>query len=228
MSATTQQPRAAQSRWCTSRSKRYLDLIVASSALLLLSPILLLIAIAIRETSGSPVIFRQWRNGRYGRQFQLLKFRTMQAKTPEGPRVTRSGDSRVTPIGKWLRKSKLDELPQLFNVLRGEMTLVGPRPDLDEFWEQTSPSVRRALALCPGLTGAASLVFRNEEVLLAQVPGEQLSRFYIDKVLPVKAELDLEYAARATFLTDCTILLRTVAAAAGITAAAVPVQHLSS
>jgi lipopolysaccharide/colanic/teichoic acid biosynthesis glycosyltransferase len=203
-----------------------MDIILASSALLILSPILLLIGIAIRMTSGNPVIFRQWRSGRYGRQFQLLKFRTMHAGNPEAPRVTRSGDSRVTPIGKCLRKSKLDELPQLFNVLRGEMTLVGPRPDLDEFWEQTSPSVRQALALCPGLTGSASLVFRNEEVLLAQLAPEQLSSFYIDKVLPAKAELDLEYAAQATFLTDCTILLRTVAAAAGIRATDAPAQHL--
>ena len=92
----------------------------------------------------------------------------------------------MTSIGKWLRRSKLDELPQLLNVLRGEMSLVGPRPDLEEFWNETSLSARQALEVCPGLTGAASLVFRNEEDLLTQVASEQLSSFYIDKLLPVK------------------------------------------
>lgn len=203
-----------------------MDIIIASFALLLLSPVFILVAMAVRMTSGNPVIFRQWRSGRYGRQFQLLKFRTMDAREPEGPRVTRSGDSRVTSIGKLLRKSKLDELPQLLNVLGGEMSLVGPRPDLDEFWKETSQSTRQALALCPGLTGAASLVFRSEEEFLAQIAPEQLCTFYIDRLLPMKAELDLQYAAHATFLTDCTILLRTAAAAAGIAPSDTLAHHL--
>ena len=203
-----------------------MDIALASFALLLLSPVFVLIAIAIRMTSGTPIIFRQWRSGRYGRQFQLLKFRTMHPDNPIGPRVTRSGDSRVTPIGKWLRRSKLDELPQLLNVLSGEMTLVGPRPDVDEFWKEACPNARQALALCPGLTGAASIVFRHEEDLLAQVAPEQLTSFYVDKLLPIKAELDLEYAAHATFMTDCKMLLRTIAAAAGMIRSETPAQHL--
>lgn len=193
-----------------------MDIIVSFLGLLLLSPLLFLIPIAIRLTSGKAVIFRQWRTGRYGRQFQVLKFRTMEMRKAQGPHLTQSGDSRVTAIGKLLRKSKLDELPQLLNVLSGEMSLVGPRPDLEQFWNRTCRATRQALTLSPGLTGAASLVFRNEEDLLAQVEPEHLSNFYVEKLLPLKAQLDLDYAGNATFLTDCMILLRTIAAAAGV------------
>jgi lipopolysaccharide/colanic/teichoic acid biosynthesis glycosyltransferase len=193
-----------------------MDIVFSSLMLLLLSPLLLLIALAIRTSSGKPVIFRQWRSGRYGRQFQLLKFRTMAVQNTEGPRLTRSGDSRVTPVGRWLRKSKLDELPQFMNVLHGDMSLVGPRPDLEEFWQQTSAHTRQALALVPGITGAACLVFRNEESLLAQIAPEHLFVFYVETLLPLKSQLDLDYAGRATFFTDCSVLLRTITAAARI------------
>ena len=127
-----------------------------------------------------------------------------------GPGLTRDGDARVTRIGRWLRKRKLDELPQLFNVLKGEMSLVGPRPDLEEFWSKASLQDRQILELTPGVTGAASLAFCDEERLLAQVSVEQLTSFYLHEVLPQKARLDSEYAARATFRSDCGILLRTV------------------
>jgi lipopolysaccharide/colanic/teichoic acid biosynthesis glycosyltransferase len=127
-----------------------------------------------------------------------------------GPGLTRDGDARITRIGRWLRKWKLDELPQLFNVLKGEMSLVGPRPDLEEFWSRASLEDRRILELTPGVTGAASLAFSDEERLLAQVPAEQLTSYYLQDLLPRKARLDREYAARATFRSDCGILLRTV------------------
>ena len=140
----------------------------------------------------------------------MLKFRTMKITTYSGPGLTRDGDSRVTGIGRWLRKRKLDELPQLINVLKGEMTLVGPRPDLEQFWSQARTEDRRVLELTPGLTGAASLAFSDEEQLLAQVPAECLASFYLQQVLPQKARLDSEYAARATFRSDCGILLQTV------------------
>jgi lipopolysaccharide/colanic/teichoic acid biosynthesis glycosyltransferase len=212
--ASAQRVRTIPSRWCSSRGKRWMDIIFSSLMLLLLSPLLFLIALAIRISSGKPVIFRQRRSGRGGRQFQLLKFRTMTVENTEGPRLTRSGDSRVTPIGRWLRKSKLDELPQLMNVLRGDMSLVGPRPDLEEFWQRTTEPTRQALALLPGITGAACLVFRNEESLLAQIAPGQLFAFYVETLLPLKSQLDLDYAARATFFTDCGVLLRTITAAA--------------
>lgn len=186
-----------------------MDLVTSSLGLPLLLPVICVIALAIASHSGKPVFFRQKRLGRNGREFHLLKFRTM-VTAKNGPGLTRDGDARVTRIGRWLRKWKLDELPQLFNVLKGEMSLVGPRPDLEEFWSQASLEDRRILKLTPGVTGAASLAFCDEERLLAQVPAEQLSSFYLQEVLPQKARLDSEYAARATFRSDCHILLRTV------------------
>jgi len=190
-----------------------MDLTLATAMLLMLSPLLLAAALAVRLASGKPVIFRQSRVGRNGREFQLLKFRTMAVQhSGTGPGITSPGDPRITGIGKWLRRSKLDELPQLVNVLRGEMSLVGPRPDLKEFWRQTSADASQALQLAPGLTGPASIAFRNEEDLLAHVSPEQVIKFYVERLLPAKAKLDLEYASQASFFTDCGILLRTLTA----------------
>ena len=186
-----------------------MDIVASALGLILLLPVICVIALAIAIHSGKPVFFQQKRLGRNGRDFHLLKFRTM-VTAKNGPGLTRDGDARVTRIGRWLRKRKLDELPQLFNVLKGEMSLVGPRPDLEEFWSQASLDDRRILELKPGVTGAASLAFCDEERLLAQVPAEQLASFYIQEVLPQKARLDGEYAARATFRSDCGILLQTV------------------
>ena len=186
-----------------------MDIVASALGLILLLPVICVIALAIAIHSGKPVFFQQKRLGLNGRDFHLLKFRTM-VTAKNGPGLTRDGDARVTRIGRWLRKRKLDELPQLFNVLKGEMSLVGPRPDLEEFWSQASLDDRRILELKPGVTGAASLAFCDEERLLAQVPAEQLASFYIQEVLPQKARLDSEYAARATFRSDCGILLQTV------------------
>ena len=198
-----------ESNWCWSREKRCMDLVTSALGLLLLLPAICVIALAIAIHSGKPIFFRQKRLGQNGRAFHLLKFRTMVTEK-NGPGLTRDGDARVTRIGRWLRKRKLDELPQLFNVLKGEMSLVGPRPDLEEFWAQANVEDRRVLELTPGVTGAASLAFCDEERLLAQVPTEQLASFYLQEVLPQKARLDSEYAARATFRSDCGILLQTV------------------
>lgn len=211
MSVSAQPIPVTPSRWCSSKAKRCMDVCVALGMLIIASPLLLTIAVAIRLASGKPVIFSQLRTGRDGREFLLFKFRTMTVqRTGKGPGITRQGDSRITAIGKLLRRSKLDELPQLVNVLRGEMSLVGPRPDLKEFWRQTTPNARQALALIPGLTGSASIAFRNEEELLAQVAPGQITTFYVERLLPAKAKIDLEYAAKASFLTDCSILLRTL------------------
>jgi lipopolysaccharide/colanic/teichoic acid biosynthesis glycosyltransferase len=187
-----------------------MDIVAATVGLLMLSPVISVIAFAIAINSGRPVLFRQQRVGRNGLVFHLLKFRTMTTTTKDGAGLTRDGDSRVTGIGRWLRKRKLDELPQLFNVLKGEMTLVGPRPDLEEFWSRASAEDRRVLELKPGITGAASLAFCDEERLLAQVSPERLTSFYLGEVLPKKARIDGEYARRATLRSDCAILLKTV------------------
>jgi len=197
------------SAWCNSARKRMLDVIVSGIALIASAPILFVIAVAIRSTSPGPVLFRQWRLGLNGKPFQLMKFRTMRIEN-SGPGVTRSGDSRVTRLGKWLRQWKLDELPQLINVFRGDMSIVGPRPDLEQFWQQVTDVERQALAAKPGLTGAATLAFRNEEELLAEVPESELPQYYVRDLLPRKARLDCEYATQATFWSDCRISMKTV------------------
>jgi lipopolysaccharide/colanic/teichoic acid biosynthesis glycosyltransferase len=199
------------SAWCNSQRKRVLDITFAGLALVAAAPLMLLTAIAIRATSRGPVLFRQWRSGLNGHPFQLLKFRTMRMMAGEsGPGITRAGDARITRVGQWLRKWKLDELPQLINVLRGEMSMVGPRPDLERYWRQTSDLEREVLSTKPGMTGAASLVFRNEEELLAVVPESELAFFYVHRLLPRKARLDREYAAQSTFWSDCSILMKTI------------------
>jgi lipopolysaccharide/colanic/teichoic acid biosynthesis glycosyltransferase len=184
---------------------------VALFVLILAAPLMMVIAIAIRITSPGPALFRQKRSGLGGRPFQLLKFRTMRSDPfCCSVKLTSKGDKRVTSIGKWLRAWKLDELPQFINVLKGDMSLVGPRPDIEEFWLQLSESDRTVLAMKPGITGAASLIFIREEELLAQVPQAQLIEYYVSEILPRKVDLDLDYAARASLWSDIDILLRTV------------------
>ncbi len=201
----------ATSRWCSAPGKRVLDLLCTIPALVALAPVMLLIGAGVKLTSGSPVLFRQKRFGRNEREFECIKFRTMTRSAGAG--VTQAGDARVTCIGRILRKWKLDELPQLINVVRGDMSLVGPRPDLPEFIVELDPSRRERLALLtPGITGWATLKFRHEEELLADVPPQELRSFYVHEVLPRKSDLDLDYASRASLWGDLRILLRTVAA----------------
>jgi lipopolysaccharide/colanic/teichoic acid biosynthesis glycosyltransferase len=126
-----------------------------------------------------------------------------------GAFLTRSGDSRVTPVGRWLRQWKLDELPQFFNVVMGDMSLVGQRPDMSKYMQTLTGQDRNIRYFRPGITGLASLRFRNEEQELAKVPPQEMEQFYISNLLPQKIRIDLEYAERATFLSDCAILLRT-------------------
>lgn len=199
------------SAWSLSFGKRALDIVLALSALICLLPVMLVVAIAVRLTSSGPALFRHLRCGQNGHRFEVLKFRTM-VKTSSGPNVTRSGDSRITPLGRILRKWKIDEFPQLINVIRGEMSMVGPRPDTPEYFDAATQDVREVLKLRPGITGWASIHFRNEEELLAQVPADRLHDFYVKTILPRKARLDLEYAARATLCTDLTLMLLTAAA----------------
>jgi len=132
-----------------------------------------------------------------------------------GPLVTRSGDRRVTPVGRWLRKWKLDELPQFVNVLRGEMSLVGYRPDMLEYMQTLTGQDRNIQYFRPGITSPASLRFRNEEQELAKVPPEEMEQFYVSNLLPQKVRMDLDYAERATFLSDCGILLQTALSVLG-------------
>ena len=208
-----QDPALDLSPWCFSRFKRAMDFVCVLILVPFVLPVMAIIALAIQATSRGPVLFRQRRLGRDGTKFELLKFRTMyHARATAGSGLTQRGDRRITPIGRLLRRCKLDELPQLFNVLRGEMSLVGPRPDLPEYFESLDAKQRRVLSLTPGITGAASLKFRNEEALLAQVDQERLENFYVETLLPQKIALDLEYARTATAVTDTAMVLRTAAA----------------
>lgn len=201
------------SPWCRSRQKRWFDLGASCCLLVAASPIMLVAALLVRASSRGPVLFRQFRVGHGGKNFTLLKFRTMADRRPEpGLAVTRRNDPRVTFVGRFLRKFKLDELPQLVNIVRGEMSLVGPRPDVPGYYALLAPELRTVLLVRPGATGAATLRFRNEEGLLAQVPQDELLSFYTGTLLPKKIGMDLEYARRATFYTDLGLLLRTLTA----------------
>jgi lipopolysaccharide/colanic/teichoic acid biosynthesis glycosyltransferase len=204
---------AALSPWCFCRLKRSMDLFVALVLVLVALPVMAIIALLVKATSPGPVLFRQKRLGKGGEVFELLKFRTMHhARLNAGSGLTRRGDQRITGVGRVLRRCKLDELPQLCNVLRGEMSLVGPRPDLPCYFEGLSSEKRRVLSLVPGITGPASLKFRNEEELLAQIAPGELENFYVKKLLPQKIALELEYARKASIVSDTMMLFRTAAA----------------
>ncbi|MFZ1595653.1 MAG: sugar transferase [Anaerolineae bacterium] len=187
-----------------------MSVVAAAVGLMLLSPLFCWIALWIKLTSPGPVFYRAVRVGQDGRPFRLYKFRSMIAGTDrQGPGITATGDPRITRVGRFLRRAKLDELPQLLNVLKGEMSLVGPRPEDPRYVALYTPEQRRVLAVRPGITSAASLAFRHEEQLLA---GEDWETHYRARVLPDKLALDLAYLARRTLLSDLALILRTLAA----------------
>lgn len=188
--------------------KRTFDLVATTVLLILLSPVLATIALLIRLRDGSPVLFRQERVGRHGVPFRVLKFRTMRS-TP-GAQVTIQGDSRITTLGRRLRAHRLDELPQLLNVLKGDMSLVGPRPELARYVSLFPEEYRQILTLRPGITGPASVEFRNESELLAGYPDPE--RAYVEVILPQKIALALDYLRERSLLVDLRILGRTVRA----------------
>lgn len=191
-------------------AKRLLDITVAALMLLLSAPLLVVVALAVKLTSRGAVLHRACRVGRNGIPFQLLKFRSMRPDAASaGPGITRMGDDRITALGALLRRSKLDELPQLINVLRGEMSLVGPRPEDPRYVDLYSSEQRRVLAVRPGLTSAASILFRNEEQQLA---GDDWEKRYIEVIMPKKLAIDLESLERPSLLEDLRILGRTMIA----------------
>jgi lipopolysaccharide/colanic/teichoic acid biosynthesis glycosyltransferase len=192
------------SPWSMSRAKRLFDVAAVLITLPLTLPILLLVGLAVRLSSRGPVLFLQTRAGLRGRQFEIFKFRTMVHSSAENrPLITTLGNQRFTPVGPFLRRWKLDELPQLLNVLRGDMSLLGPRPKVPEHQSEV-------LLWRPGITGAATLVFAREEVLLDDVPEHLLEHYVHDVVLPAKRLIDAEYMSRATFRSDFAILVRSV------------------
>ncbi len=186
---------------------RALDLAVAGLGLVLLLPLLGLLALAVRFSSPGPVLYGARRVGRHGRLFTLYKFRSMrQGADRQGPGVTLAGDSRVTPLGRLLRRYKLDELPQLFNVLRGDMSLVGPRPEDPRYVALYSAEQRQVLRVRPGITSAASVYYREEETLLQ---GENWETIYFEQILPRKLAAELAYLQRRTVWSDLGLILHT-------------------
>lgn len=192
------------STWSRSESKRFFDCVVVLAAMPLVIPLLLAIAVAVRLTSAGPVLFLQKRAGRGGRTFTIAKFRSLEVSAEEAHSAfTTATNHRFTPIGPFLRRWKLDELPQLLNVLAGDMSLVGPRPKLEEL-TLVAHSCR------PGITGAATLAFAREEAVLDRVPLDRLQECYHSVVLPAKQRIDADYMGRATFLSDVKLLADTV------------------
>ena len=189
-------------------AKRFFDVTVAASGLLLITPFLVVVPALIRLDSPGPVFFRQTRIGRGFKPFTIYKFRTMTPEPgkPGGPTI--AGDPRITRVGRWLRATKIDELPQLFNVLRGDMSLVGPRPEVPEYVDLFHDRFARVLRVRPGITDPASLRYRNESALLAAVADPELE--YRQRILPDKLRLSAEYAERSTLRTDIALIFRTV------------------
>ena len=192
--------------WSVSPMKRVFDILVSALVLLLFFVPGLIIAMIIRCTSAGPAIFTQKRVGRGGQLFTIYKFRSMSgtSSSGSGPTLTKDGDNRITPIGRWLRKLKLDEFPQFYNVLRGDMSLIGPRPKLPQYAEILDERYR------PGITGAASLAFRREEELLRGIPAAELDEFYDANIKPVKTLIDVRYMAHSTLLTDLRLTIATL------------------
>ena len=189
---------------------RIFNFTFAIIGLVLLSPVFALLAIAIKLDDGGPVFFRGRRIGRNGSEFRLLKFRSMRVGADKaGSGITKHGDERITAVGKILRRTKLDELPQLWNVVLGQMNLVGPRPEDPRYVAIYSEAQSEILRFRPGMTSPASVCYRNEEQLLN---GPQSEQYYIDRLLPRKIELDLDYCRHQSILSDIALIFRTFAA----------------
>ncbi len=188
---------------------------LAALGLLLSSPLVLGAMIAVRATSRGPAIFRQERVGRGGRSFTLLKLRSMRLAATTGTQITARGDDRITPVGRWLRRFKLDELPQLWNVVCGDMSLVGPRPEVPRYVDAEAPLWQQVLAARPGLTDPVTLALRDEESILAAAPGRP-EDFYRRALLPYKLRGYAEYESRRTPWRDIGVLIATVLAIVGL------------
>src|SRR5437667_8853963 len=191
------------------RGKRLFDSIISAFGLIALAPFLLLIGCCIKFASRGPVLFRQLRVGTDGRLFQILKFRSMLVDSAKRDlAITVSGDERITAIGRLLRKYKIDELPQLWNVLRGDMSLVGPRPELRVYVDRYTPEQREVLSVRPGITDPASLYYRDEERLLQESPDPE--HLYCETILPHKLSLNLQYIANVSMANDILIISSTI------------------
>ncbi len=189
-------------------AKRFLDIVISLILILILSPVILLMSLVVACDTGFPVFYRGLRVGRDGRIFDILKFRSMVADSRQkGPGITAGSDSRVTRSGGLLRKWKLDELPQFFNVLRGDMSLVGPRPEDLQYVKYYTEEEKKVLSVRPGITGVSQILFRNEEQLLEVKNPEE---YYINCIMRQKLKLDLVYVQRQSLFLDLIMIIFTV------------------
>jgi lipopolysaccharide/colanic/teichoic acid biosynthesis glycosyltransferase len=187
--------------------KRLFDIVVALGALVCLFPLFLIVGVLIKLDSTGPIFFKQERIGKGFRPFWIYKFRTMR-QASDGLRLTIGQDPRITRIGDFLRKTKLDEVPQLINVLKGEMSLVGPRPEVREYVELFRRDYEEILKVRPGITDIASLKYEDEATLMAQFKDPEQA--YVDRILPDKIRLAKEYVSRCSFFFDLSLILKTV------------------
>jgi len=191
--------------------KRLMDIVISGGALLVIWPVLVLIALAIKIDDPGPVFYRQVRVGRGGKEFRIYKFRTMVVDADKkGLAITVGRDNRITRMGALLRKTKLDELAQLINVFTGEMSFVGPRPEVPKYVNMYTPYQRQVLLVRPGITDYASIAYRNENDLLEG--AEDPERMYIEKIMPDKIELNMKYLHEISPLADIRLILSTIVA----------------
>jgi len=195
---------------CGKVAKRVFDVVCSLLGLIILAPFFIIIAILIKATTPGPIFFRQIRVGRYAHEFQIHKFRTMiEGAESIGPQITIGNDVRITRIGKFLRKTKLDELPQLIDVLQGNMSLVGPRPEVPEYVKTYPKEIKDiVLSVRPGITDWASIKMIDENLILAKTNDPK--QVYMDEVLPEKLAYAVKYVKTRSFLTDLIIILVTI------------------
>lgn len=187
--------------------KRAFDIIFSFMGIILLFPIFIIVGIIIKIDSKGPIFFSQERIGKNFKAFRILKFRTM-VYDNKGPLLTARGDQRITQVGKYLRRYKIDELPQLLNVFKGDMSLVGPRPEVRKYVELFKPYYKEILTYCPGITDPASLKYSDEEAILSQ--SQDYEELYIGRILPDKIKLSLEYIKNQNIITDIFIIFKTI------------------
>ena len=200
-------------KWFSLFVKRIFDFAVSSVMLVILSPALLVLAVMIKKDSEGPVFYRQERITQYGRKFRIYKFRTMVINADKiGSLVTVGEDPRITKIGKRLRGCRLDELPQLINIWKGEMTFVGTRPEVEKYVKKYTPEMMATLLLPAGVTSEASIQYKDEDKLLADVSGEDADKVYIEKILPEKMKWNLEEIKKFGFFREIGTMVKTVVA----------------